>query len=182
MGVKLGKSQYLLTSFFTYIKYNKIYTIYIIIKKYLKTYPLQKKLCNSLKKENFPMRGACLTENVLYYTRVSCDDETYKPKLYKETTFKKCYANHKKSFIAEKNKNDNNLSTEHWKLANKKLHLQISWSIKGNYKSYKPSSRRWSLCLHEKLKIVDDPGEILINKCSKVISLCHHQNLYKLDS
>ena len=36
------------------------------------------------------MRGACLTENLLYYARISCDDETYKPKLYKgicETTF-----------------------------------------------------------------------------------------------
>ena len=55
------------------------------------------------------MRGACLTENILYYARISCEDETYKPKLYKgicETTFKKCYANHKKSFNVEKNKND----------------------------------------------------------------------------
>ena len=53
------------------------------------------------------MRGACLTENknVLYYAIISCDDNTYKPKLYKgicETTFKKPYANHKKSFNAEK--------------------------------------------------------------------------------
>ena len=30
------------------------------------------------------MRGACLTENVLYNARISCDDETCKPKLYKE--------------------------------------------------------------------------------------------------
>ena len=34
------------------------------------------------KKKNSPMRGACLTENILYYSRISCDDETYKPKLY----------------------------------------------------------------------------------------------------
>ena len=50
--------------------------------------------------KNCPMRGACLTENISYYARISCDDETYKPKLYKgicETTFKKRYANHKKS-------------------------------------------------------------------------------------
>ena len=35
-------------------------------------------------------RGACLTENTLYYARVSCDDETYKAKFYKRicgTTF-----------------------------------------------------------------------------------------------
>ena len=111
------------------------------------------------------MRGACLTENVLCDARISCDDETYKPKLCKgicETTFKKRYANHKKSFNAEKNKNDTKLSTEYWKLANKKLHP------------------RFSLCLHEKLEIVDDPEEILLNKRSEVISHCRQRNKYKL--
>ena len=61
------------------------------------------------------MRAACLTENILYYARISCNDETYKPKLYKgicETTFKKSYANHKKFFNVEKNNDDNKLSTE----------------------------------------------------------------------
>ena len=50
------------------------------------------------------MREACLTEDILYYARINCDDETYRPKLYKgicETTFKKRYANHKKSFNVE---------------------------------------------------------------------------------
>ena len=49
-----------------------------------------------------------------------------------ETTYRKRYANHKKSFDAEKNKNDTKLSTEYWNLANKKLNPWISWSIKGN--------------------------------------------------
>ena len=147
------------------------------------TPPPKTKLCNYLKKENYPMRGDCLTENILYYATISCDDETDKPKLYKgicETTFKKRYANHKKSFNVEKNKNDTKLSTEYWKLANNKFHPQISWSIKGNYKSYNPNSKRCSLCLHEKLEIVDDPKEILLNKRSEVISQCRHRNKYKL--
>ena len=75
------------------------------------------------------MRGACLTKNVLYYARISCDDNTYKPKLYKgicEITFKKRHANHKKSFNVEKNKNNTKLITEYWRLANKKLHPWIS--------------------------------------------------------
>ena len=62
------------------------------------------------------MKGVSLTENVVYYARISCDDETYKPKLYKgicETTFRKRYDNHEKSFNAEKNKNDTKLSTEY---------------------------------------------------------------------
>ena len=33
-------------------------------------------------------------------------------------------------------------------------------SIKGNYKSYNPNSKRCSLYLHEKLEIVDHPKEI----------------------
>ena len=43
-------------------------------------------------KKNCPMRGACLTENVLYYTKIRFDDKKNKPKLYKgicQTTFKK---------------------------------------------------------------------------------------------
>ena len=90
------------------------------------------------KRENCPTRGACLTENILYHSRISCDDKTYKPKSPKricETTFKKRYANHKKSSNAEKNANNIKLSTENWKLANTKLHLRVSWSIKGDYKS-----------------------------------------------
>ena len=129
------------------------------------------------------MRGACLTENILYYARISCDKEICKPKLYKgicEINFKKRYANHKKSFNEEKNKNDTSLSTENWKLANKKLHPRISWSIKGNYKSYNSNSKTFSLILHEKLEIVDDPKEILLNKPSEVISQSRHRNKYKL--
>ena len=125
------------------------------------------------------MRGVSLTENVVYYARISCDDETYKPKLYKgicETTFRKRYDNHEKSFDAEKNKNDTKLSTEYWKLASKKLHPRISFNIKGNYKSYNPNSKRSSVCLQEKLEIVDDPEEILLNKSSEVISQCRHRN------
>ena len=47
------------------------------------------------------MKGASLTENILYYARISCDDETYKPKLYKgicETTFKRRYANEQEGY------------------------------------------------------------------------------------
>ena len=130
------------------------------------------------------MRGACLTENVLYYARISCDDETYKPKLYKgicETTFKKRYANHKKSFNAEKNKNDTKLSTEYWKLTNKNLHpTNILEYEKATISHTTPIQKDVVCVLHEKLEIVDDPEEILLNRRSEVISQCRHRNKYKL--
>ena len=93
------------------------------------------KLCNCLKKENCPIRGACLTENVSYYAKISSDNEKYKSKLFKgisKTTFEKCYADHEKSFNAEKS--DAKLLTEYWKLANKDSHTRISWSTKDKYK------------------------------------------------
>ena len=46
--------------------------------------------------------------------------------------------------------------------------------------THNPNSRRCSLCLQEKLEIVDDPDKILLNIRSEVISQCHHQNKYKL--
>ena len=76
-----------------------------------------------LKKENCPMRGACLTENILYYARIICDVETYKPKLYKgicETAFKKCYANHKNLSMWKRTRTILNylLNTGNWQIIN----------------------------------------------------------------
>ena len=47
------------------------------------------------------MNGACLKERLVCYATISCNDENYKPKLYKgscEASFKKRSSNHKKSF------------------------------------------------------------------------------------
>ena len=43
--------------------------------------PPKTKLCNCLKKENCTMSRVCLTEHVLQYTKISCDDKKYQPKL-----------------------------------------------------------------------------------------------------
>ena len=97
------------------------------------------KQCNCQQKENCPMNGACLKESLVYYATISCNDKNYKPKLYKgscETSFKKRYSNHKKSFNVPFYKNDTKLSTEYWNLKMKQLNPQISWKIKGIYKSY----------------------------------------------
>ena len=79
---------------------------------------------------------------------ISCNDKNYKPKLYKgscETSFKKRYSNHKKSFNVPLYKHDTKLSTEYWNLKMKQLNPQISWKIKGIYKSYNLTSKRCSL-------------------------------------
>ena len=65
------------------------------------------------------MNGACVRESLVYYATISCNDKNYQPKLYKgscETSFKKRYSNHKKSFNVPLYKHDTKLSTENWKL------------------------------------------------------------------
>ena len=140
------------------------------------------KQCNCQQKENCPMNGACL-KSLVYYATISCNDKNYKPKLYKgscKTSFKKRYSNHKNSFNVPLYKHDTKLSTEYWNLKMKELNPQISWKIKGIYKSYNPTSKRCNLCLTEKLEILYDPDKNLLNKISGIISQCRHKNKYRL--
>ena len=53
-----------------------------------------------------------------------------------ETTFKKRYANHKRSFNLIKSKNDTTLSREYWNLKQKQQAPRFTWGIKGQYKAY----------------------------------------------
>ena len=120
--------------------------------------------------------GACLKESLVYYATITCNDKNYKSRLYKgswETSFKKRYSNHKKSFNVPFYKNDTKLSTEYWNLKMKQLNPQISWKIKGIYKFYIPTSK-------QKLEILDDPDKNLLNKRSEIISQCRHKNKYRL--
>ena len=80
------------------------------------------KLCNCLVKEDCPMYGICLTSSILYQATINCSDSKYKQKRYKricETTFKKRYANQRKSFNLSKSENDSTLSIEYWNLKQK---------------------------------------------------------------
>ena len=126
----------------------------------------------------------CLPQRKLvYYATISCKDKNYKPKLCKgscETSFKKGYSNHKNSFNVPLYKHDTKLSTEYWNLKMTQLNPQISWKIKGIYKSYKPTSKRCNPCLTEKLEILDEPDKNLLNKRSEIISQCRHRNKYRL--
>ena len=92
-------------------------------KKILQSKPTEpQKLCNCLIREDCPMNGLCLTSSILYQATITCSDGKYKQKRYKgicETTFKKRYPNHKKSFNLIKSKSDTNLYIEYWTLKQK---------------------------------------------------------------
>ena len=86
-------------------------------KKILQPKPAEpQKLCNCLiKKEWIILNGSCSTSSILYQANTKCSDSKYKQKRYKgicQKTFKKRYANHKKSFNFINSKNDTTLSIE----------------------------------------------------------------------
>ena len=93
-----------------------------------------------------------------------------------ETTFKKRYANHKKSFNLIKSKNDTTLSIEYWNLKQKQQTPKLTWEIKGQYKAYNPTLKKCNLCLNEKLATIDDPDKNFLNKRSELIPQCSHRN------
>ena len=97
-----------------------------------------------------------------------------------QTTFKKRYANHKKSFNTEKYKNSTALSNEFWRLKEQNGEPNITWRILRNSKSYNNSSKKCNLCASEKYEIATFKGKNILNKRSEVISKCRHQNKFSL--
>ena len=141
------------------------------------------KSCNCQQKESCPMDGDCIKESLVYYATISCNDKNYKPKRYKgscKPSFKKRCSNQKKLFNVPFYKHDTKLSTEYWNVKMKQLNPQISWKIKGIYKSYNPTSKPCNLCLRENLEILDKPDKNVLNKRSEIISQCRYKNKYRL--
>ena len=140
--------------------------------------------CNCRDRDSCPMENQCLTPQILYHADVSNnkDNET---KFYyglAETSFKKRYGNHKRSFIHEQHKNDTELSKYIWDLTSAHKVPTIKWcivrKIHGNAKS-----DFCKLCLTEKYFILNNLGDNkLLNKKSEFVNKCHHQKKLLLSS
>ena len=137
---------------------------------------------NGLVKEDYPTNGLCLTSSLLSQATIQRNDSKYKQKRYKgicETTFKKRYANHKKSFNLTKSKNDTTLSIEYQTLKGKQQAPRLAWEIKGEYKAYNPTLKKCSPCLNEKSATLGNPDKNLLSKKLEVISQCCQRNMFK---
>ena len=59
--------------------------------------------------------------------------------------------------------------------------LSFKWSIVKRLSAYSDITKKYLLCLHEKLEIVNYPHpEELLNKRSELVSKCRHANKYLL--
>ena len=139
--------------------------------------------CNCINKSTCPLNGNCLLENILYIATIKSDKKNYQPRNYKRisgNTFKKRYANHKRSFNINRYKSDTKLSFDYWKLEAGNSNPKVTWAAKNQFSAYNPQSKRCSLCINEKFEILKDRENNSLNKKSEVISKCRHQKKYVL--
>jgi len=139
----------------------------------------ENKKCNCMKKNQCPLNGNCLLERTIYEATVSCEDPAYIEKRYiglAETTIKKRYANHKKSFNTDRYENETELSKEVWILERRHLTQSVHWKIG---RSFNRAEVKCDLCINEKLEIATYAGELLNSK-TELISKCRHVNKHTL--
>ena len=150
--------------------------------KALKQQPMesnQNRSCNCRKPDLCPLDGQCLTDNLVYKATVKTDNRP--EKIYigmTENTFKTHFNGHKLSLKHKSHRNDTTLSKYIWELKDNGTNLNIHWSIVKRAKAYKGSTRRYNLCLTEKLCILSAPKDTLLNKRSELVSKCPHEKKF----
>ena len=143
----------------------------------------QSRTCNCIKKTDYPLQEKCLSKNTLYQADIS--SKNFQTKIYcsiSKAKFKTRFLNHKKSFNHEKHKNDTQLSNELWNIKASIEELVLVWKILGQYQPYNVNTKRYLLCLNEKLQIAIYRGKNMLNKRTETISKCRHRNKYALAS
>ena len=145
-------------------------------------FPNERK-CNCIRKDLCPLNGNCQAENIVYEDSITCSERTYGKNIYiviAETTFKKRYSSHKRSFNLAVYNNDTELSKEFWKIKRRNSVPEIKWRILRKSSRFHRSSLRCNLCLNEKLEIALFKGNNILNRRTELISKCKHINKHKL--
>ena len=89
--------------------------------------------------------------------------------------FKDRWYKHKESFETEDPKKSTTLSTYIWKLKHRGLKPEIEWSIIFKAYAFSSGSKQCNLCLKEKLCILKEDPQILLNKRDEILEKCRHK-------
>ena len=135
--------------------------------------------CNCRQPNKCPAEGKCLTKSVVYQAEVTADNN--KPVKYIGVTaddFKTRFRNHVKSLAHKKYSKETELSKHVWELKAVKKPFTIKWSLLKKVPVYKAGSRRCNLCLEEKLTIMKNKDNALLNKRTELFTKCRHVTRY----
>ena len=140
----------------------------------------EEKKCNCRKKEECPLDGECLVNEVVYQATVKTKDtkETYIG--LTSNQFKARYRNHQMSFRHEKRRNETELSKHLWKLKEEGKDFTVAWKIIAKAKPYTNLTKRCNLCITEKFFLLTKPHMATLNKRNELISTCRHRRKFIL--
>ena len=138
------------------------------------------KKCNCRRKEECPLDGECLVNEVVYQATVETQDtkETYIGLTANQ--FKARYRNHQMSFRHEKRRNETELSKHLWKLKEENKDFTVTWKILAKAKPYTNLTKRCNLCTTEKFFLITKPHMATLNKRNELISTCRHRRKFIL--
>ena len=135
-----------------------------------------KKDCNRRNTDNCPLGGKCLVECIVYEATVSTTTQINIYYGSAEDDFKSRYNNHTLSFRSKEYKHRTELSKPIWSLKDSNTEFSLKWRIKIKAMPYKCGSRKWDLCLAEKVAIARFEGVGLLNIRTELLSKCRHRN------
>ena len=142
---------------------------------YSPTKRTEQRTINCLNKVTCPLEHKCLTTNIVYKAKVTSSNQNYQEKVYFgscETTFKKRFSNHKKSFNLNEYKNETKLSNEIWRIKKSVYHPKVKREIVKKCVPYNPQTKHCLLFLNEKLEIAVYKEQDLLNKRNEIVSKC----------
>ena len=158
--------------------------------------PSVERTCNCRKKENCPLEGKCLVDNLIYQATITptptqnpnppgTPTSTQTQNLtyigLTSTTFKERLGNHKKSFNHRKYIKETTLSQKRWQLKDEGIECDVSWKLIERAQPYSPITGLCALCTLEKYYIIFKPELATINKKNEVNNHCFHKVPVLLD-
>ena len=136
--------------------------------------------CNCRNKNTCPIPGECNQKNVVYQVEIWGDNKIM---YYYGSTedFKTRYYKHKASFNKRQSQHTT-LSSYIWKLKDNNIPYEIKWSIKAKGHTFSSGGRECDLCLTEKLVILTENQNTMLNKRDELLETCRYCRKHMLVS
>ena len=132
--------------------------------------------CQTSKKGECPLPGACNQEGVIYQATVENskgEKETYVGLAEK---FKKRFYKHKASLETKNSDNTTTLSAHFWAEFEQGRAPKVTWKVlERNIPPFNPVTEKCQLCIREKFYIVLRPHVATLNQRQEIFSNCRHK-------
>ena len=140
--------------------------------------------CNCRKKDHCPLDNACLSRCIVYKATVeTAENPSEDPKEYislTATTFQERFNAHQHSIRHRQRQHNTALSKHILSFKDSNTVYSIKWSVHRKAAAYSNQTKRWNLCLSEKVAIITANKTRSLNRRTELVSKCRHQNKFHL--